>query len=42
MRKKIHFIIIMKLGIKDEDNTTLNVYYLITLLTRAYKFAKII
>ena len=25
--------------IKDEDNTTLNVYYLITLLTRAYKFA---
>ena len=24
--------------IKDEDNTTLNVYYLITLLTRAYKF----
>ena len=24
---------------RDEDNTTLNVYYLITLLTRAYKFA---
>ena len=24
---------------RDETNTTLNVYYLITILTRAYKFA---